>query len=101
MDQAVAIVATHLGCVDEEKINDMSIPFFDDVFATLSDKLVYDGIVNYAGNSFCKDSWDMIMKHYPMKEHQTKGSQAMSQLGSLFNSTKIKVVKPGEISGKG
>ena len=60
------MIATHLGVVDEEQINNMSHLFFQDVLTELGYKLSYEAVVNYAGNSFCKDSWDMIMDTNPM-----------------------------------
>jgi len=48
----VALIATHLGVVDEDQINNMSYLFFEDVLEELGHKLSYDAIVNYAGNSF-------------------------------------------------
>ena len=65
LDKAVALVATHLGVVDEEQINNMSYLFFEDILTELGHKLTYDAIVNYAGNSFCDKSWDMITKNNP------------------------------------
>lgn len=62
----MALIATHLGVVDEEQINNMSYLFFEDVLAELGHKLSYDAIVNYAGNSFVEKSWDMIMDSNPM-----------------------------------
>ena len=32
----------------------------------LGRKLNYDAVVNYAGNSFCEKSWEMIMDSNPM-----------------------------------
>lgn len=59
-------MATHLGVIDEEQINNMSYIFFEEVLEELGRKLNYDAIVNYAGNSFCEKSWDMIMDSNPM-----------------------------------
>ena len=60
------MVAAHLGVVDEDQINNMSWIFFEDILEELGRKLNYDAIVNYAGNSFVKESWDMIMDSNPM-----------------------------------
>ena len=35
LDRAVAMIAAHLGIVDEEQINNMSFVFFDDVLTEL------------------------------------------------------------------
>ena len=50
----MAIIAAHLGIVDENAINNMSMVFFEDVLSELGKKLNYDAVVNYAGNSFCE-----------------------------------------------
>ena len=58
----------------------MSYLFFEDVIAELGRKLSYEAIVNYAGNSFCKDSWEMIMDSNPMsgEGHVSKGQKTMA-----------------------
>lgn len=54
----------------------MSYIFFEDIIEELGHKLVYDAVVNYAGNSFCENSWDMISENNPMSildaGHMTK-----------------------------
>ena len=101
----MAIVATHLGVVDEEQINNMSYVFFDDILSELGLKLTYDAIVNYAGNSFCEKSWDMIVEHNPFNvETDTPGKTSNKTLKSLegfFNSSAIKIGKPKQKRGKG
>mgnify|MGYP006867959715 CR=1 FL=1 len=59
------MLAAHLGVVDEECINNMAYVFFDDVLRELGYRLNYEAIVNYAGNSFCERSWDMIQRSNP------------------------------------
>lgn len=59
-------MAVYLGEVDEEKINNMTIVFFDNVLAALGKRVNYDAVVNYAGNSFAKDSWKMIQEANPL-----------------------------------
>ena len=44
----------------------MSYMLFESVLEELGRKLNYDAVVNYAGNSFCEKSWDMIMDSNPM-----------------------------------
>lgn len=44
----------------------MSIPFFNSVLAMLGKRVNYDAVVNYAGNSFAKDSWKLIQDANPM-----------------------------------
>ena len=77
----MALIAAHLGVIDEEKIDNMSYVFFEDVLEQLGKKLSYDAVVNYAGNGFCKDSWDMIVDANPMlmgEGHVSKGQREMA-----------------------
>lgn len=68
------MVAVYLGEVDENKINDMSLPFFHSVLSSLGKRINYDAVVNYAGNSFAKDSWKLIQDANPMvKPIKNKG----------------------------
>jgi len=60
------MIAAHLGVIDEEKINDMSYIFFEDVLTELGYKLNFEAIANYAGNSFVEKSWEMIQDSNPM-----------------------------------
>lgn len=80
-------MAVHLGIADENLINDMSFIFFEDVLAELGHKLIYDAVVNYAGNAFFAKSWEVISEHNPFNVGDGKrGNKAMQGLASLFNS---------------
>lgn len=68
----------HLGVVDEQQINNMSYVFFQQVLSELGHKLIYDAVVNYAGNAFCEKSWETIMQNYPLKDHDPKRNSARS-----------------------
>lgn len=69
----------HLGVVDEEAINDMSMLFFEDVLEELGKKLNYDAIVNYAGNSFAgESSWKMIQEAYPLGSGKKTGTASVA-----------------------
>lgn len=59
------MLAAHLGVAEEEKIDNMSFVFFEDVLVEQGHKLTYDAIVNYAGNAFAENSWDMINDNNP------------------------------------
>lgn len=90
LDRAVAMIAAHLGVVDEEQINDMSCVFFDDVLMELGYKLNFEAIANYAGNAFCEKSWDMIERSNAFNVMEQK-TQAMTNLASFFGSSKITI----------
>ena len=44
----------------------MSFIFFEGILEALGQKLTYEAISNYAGNSFCERSWDMISESNPI-----------------------------------
>ena len=73
----------------------MSFLFFEDILEHLGKKLTYDAVVNYAGNSFCEKSWEMITEHNPMAAAQSasKGKKLLEGL-SISN---IKIAKPGTV----
>lgn len=77
----------------------MSYIFFEDVLKELGHKLAYDAIVNYAGNSFAKDSWEMIQDSNPMTLNENGGrssrqnKQMMDFLGGARVATKEDIAK--------
>lgn len=84
----------------------MSYVFFEDVLSEIGHKLIYDAIVNYAGNSFCDKSWDMITKNNPLnvqRDAKGKANASMNTLASFFNSADVKIRKKdkGDNDGKG
>ena len=93
------MIATHLGVVNEEDIDNMSFVFFEDILEQLGRKLTYDAIVNYAGNGFCEKAWDMITEHNPMpaKAENRQGKKLLEGL-SINN---IKVMKPRSRESEG
>lgn len=97
LDKAVPIVAVHLGVIDENMINDMSYVFFEDVLEQLGHKLIYDAVVNYAGNGFCDKSWDMITENNPLSiAVGGRVNKAMDALVNIFNSADVRIIKKDE-----
>ena len=90
-------MAVHLGIVDEEQINNMSYIFFEDVLKELGHKLTYDAVVNYAGNSFCEKSWDMITEHNPFKAEEPSMDAGLQGIANMFNKASVKIGKPEQI----
>lgn len=91
------MIATHLGVVDEEQINNMSYLFFEDVLEQLGHKLNYEAIVNYAGNSFVEKSWDMIQDTNPMLINENGvSSRKRNAMADFFS--RARVVEPGSSS---
>lgn len=91
----MALIATHLGVVEEEKIDEMSYIFFENVLEELGHKLSYDAIVNYAGNSFVEKSWDMIMDSNPMMIGEGKhlSGKQRNDMAAFFGNARV--VEPG------
>lgn len=83
-------MATHLGVVDEDQINNMSYLFFEEILEELGRKLNYDAVVNYAGNSFCEKSWDMIMDSNPMlMDESGKSRKSRSTLADFLGGARV------------
>lgn len=85
----MAVIAVYLGETDEEKINDMSMNFFNDVLSALGKRVNYEAVSNYAGNSFAKDSWKMIQEANPLVKPKKISSGFLDMLNK---STVIKKV---------
>lgn len=68
----------------------MSIPFFNNVLATLGKRVNYDAVVNYAGNSFAKDSWKLIQEANPMVTQKKIGTEFMNILSKANTTVKLK-----------
>lgn len=87
----MALVAVYLGETNEDNINGMSIPFFNNVLSMLGKRVNYDAVVNYAGNAFAKDSWKLIQDANPLVKPKKISSGFMELLNkTTVNSTKAK-----------
>lgn len=86
----MALVATYLCEVDEEKINNMSYNFFEDVVGMLGKRVHYDAVVNYAGNSFMEKSWDLISEANPFHKKPEKLT-GMEAVAAAFNSGTLNI----------
>lgn len=68
----------------------MSYQFFENVLGELGRKLNYDAVVNYAGNSFCEKSWDMIMDSNPMMmDENGKTSRGKNDMINFFGNARM------------
>lgn len=76
----------------------MSYVFFSDVITELGHKLNYDAVINYAGNSFCKDSWEMIQGANPFGDHEKKN--VVGGMMDLFNQAKVVKVDRDKVDRK-
>lgn len=61
----------------------MSHLFFEEVLSQLGKKLNYDAVVNYAGNSFCEKSWEMISDANPLTDSK---QTAQNNFANFVNS---------------
>ena len=77
LDRAVAMIAAHLGIVDEEQINSMSFVFFDDVLMELGYKL---------------KSWEMIERSNPFHIGNPHAGAAMNSLAGFLAKSKITIM---------
>ena len=77
----------------------MSYIFFEDVLKELGHKLTYDAVVNYAGNSFCEKSWDMIKENNPMNTETSNPDRGLQAVAGLFNTANVKIGKPKQLKG--
>ena len=94
LDRAVAMIATHLGVVDENQINEMSYVFFESVLEELGFMLNYQAVANYAGNAFCKDSWELIKDSNPFNVDVKTGGKRKTSTGiaSFLSQSKIQIM---------
>ena len=78
----------------------MSYVFFEDVLDALGNKLTFEAVSNYAGNSFAKDAWKMIMEQFPLNKTD-KQEAVMQKLVSSFRKGGIKIMTRDELNKKG
>ena len=90
------MIAAHLGIVEEDKIDNMSYLFFETILTELGKKLNYDAVVNYAGNSFAKDSWKLIQENNPFASEKKTGEGAVA---SFFAGANVQIHKAGMDTG--
>lgn len=88
----MALVAVHLGVVDQREIDDMSYDWFTDVLDVLGEVVNFSAIVNYAGNAFVEKSWDMILDNNPMLKGVAPTAEER-QMAAFFDTSNAKVIK--------
>lgn len=85
--------------IDEEALDNMSYIFFNDVLMELGHRLNYEAVVNYAGNSFCEKSWQMINDSNPFnididsKGHSNGTTRAIAD---FFGKSTIRMNEKGK-----
>ena len=95
------MLAAHLGVVDEKLIDEMSFLFFEDVLTELGYKLTYDAVVNYAGNAFAENSWEMISDSNPFNVgEEGKQKRTNNNLASFLANADVKIGKGRMPKGK-
>lgn len=91
-------MAAHLGIIDEEAINNMSYVFFDDVLVELGHRLNYEAVSNYAGNSFCEKSWEMISDSNPFnisEDGKGRSNSTAKAIANFFGKSNIRMKDKG------
>lgn len=96
------MIAAHFGEVDENKILNMSLIFFQDSIEALGKKLNFEAISNYAGNAFAKDSMEMINDANPLLDggKSMKEKVMGKQLAGLFSGVNIKTMSREEVTAQ-
>lgn len=89
----MALVAAYTGTVDEDKILNMSYDWFSDILDVLGERINFEAVSNYAGNSFVEKSWDMIMDANPMTKGVIETSH-QRQMAAFFNDPRTIVLAP-------
>ena len=74
--------------MNEDEINGMSIPFFNNVLSAIGRRLNYESVSNLYGNSFCKDAGKYIQDAYPLAPAKKISS---GMVNMLSQATIIKV----------
>ena len=100
IDQGVALIAAHLGIVDEDAIERMSWIFFEAVLEEQGRKLNYEAVVNYAGNAFCEKSGEIIQENYPMKAPHTGDRGINNDFVKWISSQPIKKMTMEELANE-
>lgn len=95
----MALIAAHLGIIDEDAILNMTFDWFNEVLEVLGEVVNYNAVVNYAGNSFCEKSWDMILDSNPMLKGQILTADQRTWQ-NFFNTAEIKTIERGKGNGK-
>lgn len=79
----------------------MSYLFFEDVLTELGHKLTYDAVVNYAGNSFAENSWDMISDNNPFNVgEENRQKRVTNNIAGFLAGADVKIGKGRQPKGK-
>lgn len=93
----MAAIAAHLGEVDEDKINNMSYIFFQDVLSALGKRLNFESLSNMYGKTvFDKKGGEAINKMIAAANPLYKQSTTNSAATLLTMPGSMKVIEAGE-----
>lgn len=93
----MVLVAAYTGTVEEERILNMSYDWFSSILDVLGEKVNFEAVSNYAGNSFVEKSWDMIMDANPMTVGAIETSH-QREMAAFFNDPRT-IVLPAKGEG--
>lgn len=71
----------------------MSTVFFDTVLEYIGKYIRYEAMANYAGNSFFKDSFEVISDNFPLKK---EAAQENNGISALLKGVRIQGLSDGE-----
>lgn len=93
------MIAVYLSETDENKIEKMEFPFFENILAMIGRRLNYDAIVNYAGNSNVEKPWTIIEEGNPMniKRQDANDRSGLAGVFDKMNFGNIEIVKTAPV----
>ena len=88
------MVAFYMGITSENEILNMSYTFFNSLLKCLDKRLKYDAAVGYAGNSFFKESSELINASNPLRgDAKGKGNGEIEGIAVAINmANEIKII---------
>lgn len=79
----MAVIAVYLGEPCEDKINNMSFNFFNDVLKFLGKRINYEAVANLYGNSFAKDAGKAVQDANPLYKAPKVGRGMMTMIDQI------------------
>ena len=92
-------MATHLGEVDEGKINEMSYIWFELILQALGKRLNFESIVNLLGNSFAKDAAKAVAAANPLRAGDSGAGGSGAMFAQMAGNIKVLDNKKGDVFG--
>lgn len=97
LEESIAAVAVALGEADEEKINNMSYVWFQNVLEAIGKKYNFDSLSNLYGNSFFKESSEVINNANPLIKATKRHMLSGAIMDKISNMTTFETVKEEDL----